>query len=268
MSAVDVAVLLSVGRHPASGRSRAADGDARALELALRLGRAARLHAVHAGDPGEPALAEYLGMGLSSLTVLRQPEDADVLPALAQHLAALKPALVLAGAAAERGAGSGMLPYLLAACLGAALLPAIAGLELAAGGVAALQALPRGRRRRLTAPLPCLATVDRSAPAPRQSAFARARRGRILTIDMPAVPMAPDQGRDMPARPRPRRLKLATGASAAERLRAATEMKAGRGRLLVEPAPGDAAAAILDYLIEERILTTDADLQDRKANPG
>jgi electron transfer flavoprotein alpha/beta subunit len=49
---LDVAVLLSVGRHPASGRSRRADLDARALELALRLGNSVRLHAIHAGDPG------------------------------------------------------------------------------------------------------------------------------------------------------------------------------------------------------------------------
>ena len=47
---------------------------------------AVRLHAIHAGDPEEPALADYLGMGLATLTVLKQPRDADVLPALASHL--------------------------------------------------------------------------------------------------------------------------------------------------------------------------------------
>src|SRR5258708_2396946 len=111
---LDVAILLSIGRHPASGRSRRADLDARALELALRLGPSIQLHAIHAGDPAEPALADYLGMGLQSLTVLKQPRGADVLPALAAHLTALKPGLILAGTAAEIGEGSGMLPYLLA----------------------------------------------------------------------------------------------------------------------------------------------------------
>jgi electron transfer flavoprotein beta subunit len=46
---VKVAVLLSVGRHPASGRTRRAPLDARALELALRLPDA-DISAVHAGD--------------------------------------------------------------------------------------------------------------------------------------------------------------------------------------------------------------------------
>ena len=73
---LDVAILLSIGRHPASGRSRRADLDARALDLALRLGPEVRLHAIHAGDPAEPALADYLGMGLETLTVLRQPSGA------------------------------------------------------------------------------------------------------------------------------------------------------------------------------------------------
>jgi len=67
---VDIAVLLSVGRHPASGRARRADLDARALELALGLADTARVHAIHAGDPQEPALREYLGMGIGRLTVL------------------------------------------------------------------------------------------------------------------------------------------------------------------------------------------------------
>ena len=61
--------------------------------------------------------------------------------------------------------------------------------------------------------------------------------------------------REVPARPKPRRLKIATGGSAAERLRAATEMQAGRGQLLVQPTPEAAAEAILDYLVKEGILS-------------
>src|SRR5215472_8528039 len=256
--ALDVAVLLSIGRHPASGRSRRADLDARALELALRLGPEIRLHAIHAGDPAEPALADYLGMGLETLTVLRQPPGADILPALAEHLAALDPALVIAGLAAEAGEGSGMLPYVLAQKLGATLLPAMAEASLAGAGIAGLQALPRGRRRRLAAGLPAVLTVDRAATPGRQSAFARARAGRIITIEAPAAPRAAGDLREVPARPKPRRLKIATGGSAAERLRAATEMQAGRGQLLVQPTPEAAAEAILDYLVKEGIVSAPA----------
>ncbi len=252
---LDVAILLSVGRHPASGRSRRADLDARALELALRLGYHTRLHAIHAGDPAEPALRDYLGMGLKTLTVLPQPPGCDVLPALAHHLSQIKPALIFAGAAAETGEGSGMLPYVLARELKAALLPAIAAVELTGHGVAALQALPRGRRRRLSAAMPVLLTADRAAPPGRQSAFARARAGRIETAEAPANAPAETGAREVPARPKPKRLKIATAASAAERLRAATEMQAGRGQLLVQPPAEDAARAIFEYLVKEGILS-------------
>ena len=251
---IDIAVLLSVGRHPASGRPCRADGDARALEMALRFGPAARLHAIHAGDPDEPALADYLGMGLESLTVLRQPAGADILPALAAHLAEVKPQLLLMGLAAKRGEGSGMLPYLLARSMGAVLLPAIAEIATGEGCIDVLQALPRGRRRRLSAPLPCVITVDRAAPAARQSAYARARRGRILALDYPAGPPEAVDAREIPARPKPRRLKIMTGATTAERLRAATEMQAGRGKLLVDPPVEEAARAIYDYLRSEGII--------------
>ena len=252
--AVDVAVLVSAGRHPASGRSRMAAADARALELGLRLGPSAALHVIHAGDPEEPALRDYLGMGVERLTLLRQPAGADVASALLAHLQSLQPRLILTGTAAEQGEGSGMLPYLLAERLGAVLLSHVAEVSLEATSLIALQALPRGRRRRLSAPLPALATVALAAAAPRQSAFARARRGRIEIVDMPAVMPAADERRILPARPKPRRLKLATGGSAAERLKAATEMQAGRGRLLVNPPAEEAARAIYDYLVEEGIL--------------
>jgi electron transfer flavoprotein beta subunit len=249
---LDIAVLLSVGRHLASGRSRRAEIDARALELALNLG--GRIHAIHAGDPGEPALREYLGMGLETLCVLRQPAGSDVVPALVRQLALIRPTLILAGAAAEQGPGSGMLPYLLARQLDLPLLPAVAGLALNGGLLDALQALPRGRRRQLRADLPAVVTVDRAAPAPRQSAYGRARRGAIDVIDMAAGPRVPAGAREVAARPRPRRLKVMTGASAAERLRAATEMQAGRGKLMVNPPAEEAARAIMDYLQSEGIL--------------
>ena len=252
--AIDIAILLSIGRHPASGRARRADGDARALEMALRLGSGARIHAIHAGDPGEPALADYLGMGLERLTVLRQPAGADVLPALVEHLVKLRPDLLLMGSAAEQGEGSGMLAYLLARQLGATLLPAIAEVWPGEQYIDALQALPRGRRRKLNAPLPCVVTVDRAAAAPRQSAFAKARHGRITVLDIPVGPAGTFDAREIPARSKPKRLRIMTGGSAAERLRAATEMQAGRGKLLVDPPAEEAARAIYEYLGAEGIV--------------
>jgi electron transfer flavoprotein beta subunit len=252
---IDIAVLLSIGQHRASGRRCRADLDGRALEMALQLKPETRLHGIHAGNPEEPALADYLGMGLESLTVLRQPPGVDVFPVLVEHLVGLKPGLLLTGSAAEIGEGSGLLPYLLARRLGAALLPAIAEIvSLDEGYLDALQALPGGRRRRVRARWPCVATVDRAAPAPRQSAFAKARRGRIIVLDHPAGPPETLEARQIPARAKPRRLKIMTGLSAGERLRAATELQAGRSKLLIDPPPEEAARVIYEYLQAERII--------------
>jgi electron transfer flavoprotein beta subunit len=252
---LDIAVLVSIGRHPTSGRARRADRDARALELALRLSPAAQPQVIHAGDPREPALRDYLGMGIGSLTVLDLPADADPIPALVEHLKTLRPRLVLAGAGAEAGECSGMVPYALAAALDAAIAADIAEVALGGDCVELLQALPRGRRRRLSAPLPAVVTIGSGAPPARPFAFGAARRGRIEVVAAAAVPDDERaQWRLRPARPRPKRLKVAGGGSAAERLRAATEIAAGRGRLLVDPPPAEAARAIWDYLRAEGIV--------------
>jgi electron transfer flavoprotein beta subunit len=252
--AIDVAVLLSAGRHPVSGRVRRAPGDARALEMALRLSPP---RAIHGGDPAATVLRDYLGMGLDAVTVLDLPGDADPIPALIRHLEATPPDLILAGCRAENGEDSGMVPYIIAEALGFATVPGV--VEIIAvddGAVRLLQALPRGQRRAITAPLPLVATVDMAAPAPRQSAFATARRGRINTISAEAVSDSERAGwESRPARQRPRRLGVPiSGLSAAERLSVLTEAPAGAGRQLIEPTPDEAARAIYDYLVEQSIL--------------
>jgi electron transfer flavoprotein beta subunit len=178
---IDIAILLSVGLHPLSGRPRRAELDARAVELALRLAagqEGARLHAVHAGNPKEASLRDYLGMGLDRLTVLELAEEADPLPPLILHLTALKPAITLAGLQSEGGEASGFLPYALAEALGLTLAPAIADLAWEGEGVRLEQALRGGRRRALFCPIPVVATIDKAAPVPRQSAYGKARRDR------------------------------------------------------------------------------------------
>jgi len=251
----DVAVLVSVGRHPASGRARRAERDARALELALRLSPAAPPLVIHAGDPDETALRDYLGMGPDSLTVLHLPPDADPLPALIEYLKTLRPRLVLAGASAEAGEGSGLLPYAIADALDAAIAADIADIARTGDRLDLLQALPRGRRRRLSAALPAVVTVGLAAPPARPFAFGPARRGRIEVVAAAPTPDAERAAWQLrPARARPKRLKLAAGGTVAERLRAATEIAAGRGQLLVNPPPDEAARAIWDYLRAEGIV--------------
>jgi electron transfer flavoprotein beta subunit len=251
---LDVAVLVSRGRHPASGRARRADADARALELAMCLDPAS-VDVVHAGDANEAALADYLGMGIERLTVLAQSADADPMPSLVAYLEERRPALVLAGTRAERGECSGFVPYAVAEALGYGLAPGIVGMTPVDHRVELLQALPRGQRRVISAALPLVVTVDRSAPMPRQVAYVAARRGDISVVRCDEV--ADDERlawERRPARRRGRRLVAAQASSAAERLAAVSEMRAGEGRLMADSAPAEAARAIRDYLVDEGIL--------------
>ena len=62
-----VAALVSVGRHPVTGRPRRAEFDARAVELGLSLAPGEALRLVHAGartPDSDSALRGYLGISL------------------------------------------------------------------------------------------------------------------------------------------------------------------------------------------------------------
>ena len=249
---LDVAVLLSIGRHPASGRARHADRDARALQVALSLADVARVHAIHAGDPNETALRDYLGMGIDRLAVLAF--DGDVSKPLADYLAQLRPAVVLTGSHAEWGEASGMLPYLIAESLGAQLVCAAVSVTLRGDTAHVVQALPRGGRRALRVALPVALTVDRGAPQARMSAFGPSRRGRIevVALDPTAAgtPAMPEDWRQRPARVRPRRLPPVVG-NAADRLRSIQSPRTGSGAKLQGADPVQAAQAIWQYLVQE-----------------
>lgn len=254
MSDHNIAVLLSAGRHPVSGRGRRALSDARALDLALGL-EGGRPHAIHAGDPDDPALRDYLGMGLANLAVLKTDADSDVLPALLEHLRDLAPDVILAGDAAEVGEGSGLLPYLLAEGLGLPLVAQIAMMTSGSAGAEVLQGLPRGQRRRLRVRGPFFAVAGKAAPPPRQVAFGAARRGQVQILEALSLPdrEAADWART-PARPRPKRLKIVKGASAAERLAAATGQGMQGGQVIRGKDPRFAAEAIYNALVEEEVV--------------
>ena len=253
---IPTVALVSIGIHPASGRSRRAEQDARAVELGLQLA-GDNLQVLHAGDPHEPALRAYLGMGLDELHVLEQPQGADALPVLCDYVREAGVQLVLAGGQAETGEGSGMLPYLLAEQLGWPLLVGIARIESIHNGVAVvLQALPRGQRRRLRVRLPFMATVDNAAPKARQSAYGPATRGLVEVQVVEAI--ADDLSTNavlQPAKPRPKRLKVIKAKSGAERMKAATaKAAAGSGQVLKGLSAEASAQAILNVLVEEGVV--------------
>ena len=168
-----IALLLSAGCHPVSLRPRMNPACARAAELALRMGQA--VTALHVGDPANPALRDYLGLGLPALTVLDAGGTVDALPILIDELARLAPRIILCGDMTEVGEGSGMLPYALAERLG---LPVLAGV-IAVEGATALQSVSPTVQRRFALDRPAVLIAGHDAPPARPVAFARARAGRI-----------------------------------------------------------------------------------------
>ena len=255
-----VVALVSVGRHPVTGRARRAEYDARAVEMGLSLATAGDLYLVHAGESSvetEGALRGYLGMGIGGIDMLRQPANADIVPALEARLQDMAPRLVLCGARSETGEASGLLPFVLAERLGWSLVSGLAQVESIDGDtMIVLQALPRGQRRRLKVRLPAVVTVDAAAHAARQSAYGPARRGDVRQL---AAAVTPDDAardwRTAPAKKRPKRLKIVKAASARDRFKAAAaKAEGGGGQVLTGVSAQAGAEAILKLLREEGVL--------------
>lgn len=253
---VKVAALVSIGRHPESLRSRRAAQDARAVELGLRLA-GPDVNLIHAGQPEDQTLRQYLGMGIPQMTVLQAAPEEDAVPVLAAYLEKEPLDIVLTGVHAEHGEGSGMLPYMLAERLGWPLVSRVAEVKHVTDGVAELlQALPRGQRRALRVPLPFVATVDNAAHKPRQYAFGPGNRAAMT---MEPTNAAADEERltwqESPAKPRPKRLKVVKAKSAADRFKAATAKSQGQGgRVIQEGSDREKAEILMELLISEGLV--------------
>ena len=277
-AALKVVSLVSLGQHPVSGRLRRAEQDARALELCLTLSRQqpegqVSVSAWHAsgeeimtGSEQDVALRGYLGMGLEALTLVtpRALQDnaaervIDVWPLLAIRLREEAPQLVVCGGQSETGEGSGLLPHLLAESLGWPLVEGLVEIESCDGEhLIALQALPRGQRRRLRVRLPALVSVDSAAPAARQSAFGQARRGSLVSVEAGDVEhdSVAEAFAMTPARKRPKRLKRIKATNARDRFKAAAaKAEGGGGKRLEGMSAEDGAGEILKLLREEGVV--------------
>jgi len=202
---------------------------------------------LHAGTLHD-VLHDYLGMGLTRLINLNIPDGQDSIPAIASILSLMKPSLVLTGARAETGDGSGLLPYEIAQRLTMPVVPQIVSATLRAGAAELLQAVPGAKRRLLRLSGPAVVTVDEHGPPLRQVAKGPARRGVIEEVTVsenlclgPKLMLRPLAER--PARKRPKRIGPASvGQSTAQRI------------TLTNPDAEVAAHAILNFIRNERIL--------------
>ncbi|MBD5770321.1 electron transfer flavoprotein subunit beta [Marinomonas colpomeniae] len=253
---VKVVSLVSIGRHPQSGRSRRAEQDGRAVELGLKLA-GDNLTVVHAGDSQEPVLRQYAGMGLNALTVLSQEADGDALPLMYDFLSQSDANVLLMGIRAESGESSGMLPYLLAEKLGWPLLSRVADIvHINQREAEVLLALPRGQRRSVTVSLPFVATIDNAAIEARQTAFGPGLRAKINLIENQKITDDTATAWQIsPAKPRPKRMKVVKAKNAADRFKAATAKPAGGGgKIMKNETPAEKAQAIFDLLLEEKVI--------------
>lgn len=226
-------VLLSAGRHPVSGKPGPPRVEMQAARLAAGLDAGAG--GLHAGASIE-ALREALGRGLTQLTHLRLDAEADPVPALIAALRDLKPDVVFAGPRGEGGEDTGLTPYALAHALGWPLVAQAVAVGAADSAMRVTQALPQGARRHVLTRLPAVVTVYSGAPAPLPFALGRARAGRVVEMNPAPSPLrSPREGETRPYRARPKAMR-------------ANGVTQGKGRVLVNPDPEEAAREILAFL--------------------
>ncbi|MFM0034992.1 electron transfer flavoprotein subunit beta/FixA family protein [Paraburkholderia strydomiana] len=260
-----IAVLVSVGRHPVSGTARYSRNDAAALSIALSLAKAhgATLDVLHAGDPSNPALREYLALGACSVEVLETTAgpaqaQADAATLLAARLQGYD--LVLTGTRAEGAFDSGMLPYRIAHALGMPLVGAAVDLSVRDGCAQVRQFMPKGLRRRVEVQLPALIAVHPLANAAPTYAYARLREGSISRSAPQAAADAHAGHSDdlawtiRPATAKPVRLAAAEKRSGHARMLSATTTESRGGSVVIEGSSVEKAQVILAYLREHQLV--------------
>ena len=265
-----IAVLVSIGRHPVSGVPRYSRNDAAALSMASELAQRTAgasidvIHAASAHNADNPALSEYLALGAASITLIETAVSQDVLPALQAQLQAQLQNydLVLCGSCAEAGAGSGMLPYLLAARLNLPLLAGVIAVTPGAGHVVAQQYLPKGRRREVAIKLPAMVTVHPLAPNRLRYAYARLRRGEIRKqvfagyqgASASAARGQPEEWTVEAAKAVPRKLTAPEKRSGHARMQAATMTESRGGKVVQDGSAADKAQIVLAYLRKHHLV--------------
>jgi electron transfer flavoprotein beta subunit len=241
-----VTVLVSTSVHPLSGLPRRSRNDATAMEMARNVPDA-EVTVLHAGDPSDTALRDYLALGAAVVHVApAQPGD-DLVHALLPHVGDAH--LVLTGLRAEGGHSSGMLPYLIAAHLRRPVIAGVLALEPAAGCIRALQFLPKGKRRRVEAQLPVVIAVHPMAPLRPRYAYARLRAGRVGVLPGSPQPDADANAWTWSAATLPpKKHEAMQRQSGHARMLSAVAMDAHGGRVVRDGSEVEKAQVLLSYL--------------------
>jgi electron transfer flavoprotein beta subunit len=250
-----IAVLVSVGRHRVSGVSCYSRNDACALEMARTLAQAhgAELDVLHAGDPSNLALTDYLALGAPRVSVLSCADADDAAALIADRLRGVP--LVLTGTRAEGAYDTGMLPYRVADALGYALIDSALDVAIDGERVAVTQFLPKGLRRRIDAALPAVVAVHPQAAAAPRYAYARSVAGSIELERTACVRDADvDAWRTAPVQRKPIKLAAAEKRSGHARMLTATTTESRGGNVVIEGTSVEKAQAILGYLREHRLV--------------
>ena len=257
-------VLVSVRIDPTSGRATRSRADAAAVALAQRaLGEGREPALCTAGNMPEQVARDYLALGIGQITRLALRGDAD----LAEAVAVLAPAcagsaVVLAGARAESGLGSGLLPYALAHRLQRPVINEVIDLQREVdGGWRVVQALPRGARRswRLdagaSAVLVASPRLAQREDLPQRHSWAAAQAGRVLEPAIATAPRPMNVTREAwqfePARKQRRALAPVSMESGAARMARATgsgEPAGQAGTVVREGTAMDKARLLLEHL--------------------
>lgn len=245
MAELRIAVLVSIGANPVNGVARWSRNDALALSMAMTIPQG-KVDVIHAGDPAEPALRDYLALGAAVVQAIETAPGRDVLDALVERVRGYD--IVVCGSRSESGEASGMLPYRIAQVLHMPLLPAVLASEVCAGRIHTQQFLPQGKRREVSATLPAVLAVHPLAPCQVRYIYARQRAGhveaRVAKAAGASLPAVRIESAAMPLR----KLAARESRSGRARLLAATTMESRGGAVITQGSPEDKAQAVIAYL--------------------
>jgi electron transfer flavoprotein beta subunit len=253
-----ITTLVSAGRHPVSAEPRHCHNDSLAMTIGLDMAKSisAKHHVLHAGNPDNKALSEYLALGAGQIDVIPISDDTDVVDCLATQLNHAD--LILTGSRAESGEDSGLLPYLLAEKIGIPLVVNALAIKVKANTIEVLQFLPKGKRRHVTVKLPAIIAIHPLAPASLKFSYARQISGAIKTLPVPytstSTSVHKTQWQTLASIRKPIKLKAPENKSGHDRMMSAISSESKGGAVVNNGNSVEKAQVILGYLREHRLI--------------